>query len=69
MGASNRSVPTFGLTVTGGTVTLGIERKVKSRCYFRVAVIFGETVTFGILQQMDIITWDETIPELGVYSL
>ena len=69
MDASNRGVTTFGFTVTGGAVTLGIKRKVKSRCYFRVAVIFEETVTFGILQQMDIITWDETIPEIGVYSL
>ena len=62
MDASNRGVTTFGLTVT-----LGINRKVKSRCYFRLAVIFEETVTFGILQQMDIITI--TIPEVGVYSL
>ena len=69
MDASNRGLTTFGLTVTGGTVTLGIKRKVKSRCYFRLAVICEETVTFGILQQMDIITWDETIPERGVYSL
>ena len=64
MDASNRGVTTFGLTVT-----LGINRKVKSRCYFRLAVIFEETVTFGILQQIDIITWDETIPGIGVYSL
>lgn len=56
MDASNRGLTTFGLTVSGGTVTLGIKRKVKSRCDFRLAVIFEETVTFGILQQIDIIT-------------
>ena len=69
MDASNRGLTTFGLTVSGGTVTLGIKRKVKSRCDFRLPVIFEETVTFGILQQIDIITWDETIPGIGVYSL
>ena len=64
MDSSNSGVTTFGLTVTGGAVTLGIKRKVKSRCYFRLAVIFKETVTFGILQQMHIITI--TTPEVGV---
>ena len=59
MDATNRGVTTFRLTVTGGTVTLGIKRKVKSRCYFRLAVIFEEIVTFGILQQMVI---EDAIP-------
>lgn len=42
-----------------GQLLWGFKRKVKCRFYFRVAVIYGGTVTFGILQQMDIITWDE----------
>ena len=40
MDASNRGLTTFGLSVTGGAVTLGIKRKVKSRCYFSASRYF-----------------------------